>query len=85
MARLFVSDVHLDAGAPEATEQFLDFLAREALTAEALYILGDLFESWVGDDERSEAALSVCAALTTCFDVGSGILRVKSSHTVQVS
>jgi len=48
MARLFVSDVHLDAGAPEATEQFLGFLAGEAAAAEALYILGDLFEAWRG-------------------------------------
>jgi UDP-2,3-diacylglucosamine hydrolase len=51
MSRLFVSDVHLDAGSPEAVEQFLDFLRTHATGAEALYILGDLFETWVGDDE----------------------------------
>ena len=51
MSRLFVSDVHLDAGAPEAVEQFLSFLRIHAANAEALYILGDLFEAWVGDDE----------------------------------
>ena len=42
MSRLFVSDVHLDAGAPEASEQFLEFLRTHAADAEALYILGDL-------------------------------------------
>ena len=51
MSRLFVSDVHLDASAPAAVEQFLNFLETHAMDAEALYILGDLFEVWVGDDE----------------------------------
>jgi len=63
VARLFVSDVHLDGSAPEATAQFLDFLAREAAAAEALYILGDLFEAWVGDDDADPHKVRVCAAL----------------------
>ena len=63
MARLFVSDVHLDAAAPEATEQFLGFLEREAAQAEALYILGDLFEAWVGDDEEDPDQERVCRGL----------------------
>jgi UDP-2,3-diacylglucosamine hydrolase len=63
MARLFVSDVHLDADAPQATEQFLDFLASHAASAEALYILGDLFEAWVGDDDQDEQKQRVCAGL----------------------
>jgi UDP-2,3-diacylglucosamine hydrolase len=74
MSRLFVSDVHLDAGAPEAVEQFLEFLKTQAANAEALYILGDLFEVWVGDDDPDPAKARVCAALrdltsrgTACF------------------
>jgi UDP-2,3-diacylglucosamine hydrolase len=63
MARLFVSDVHLDASAPQATEQFLEFLATRAAAAEALYILGDLFEAWVGDDDQDEQKERVCAGL----------------------
>jgi UDP-2,3-diacylglucosamine hydrolase len=63
VARLFVSDVHLDAATPEATEQFLDFLAREAPEAEALYILGDLFEAWVGDDDQDPEKERVCHGL----------------------
>lgn len=63
MPQLFVSDVHLGADFAPAIGQFLEFLKTHAARAEALYILGDLFESWVGDDERSDAALSVCAAL----------------------
>ena len=51
MTTLFISDLHLEAGRPEIGEQFLNFLAGEATRAEALYILGDLFEYWVGDDD----------------------------------
>ncbi len=65
MALLFVSDVHLDGGAPEATEQFLEFLGREAAGADALYILGDLFEAWVGDDDEDPEKERVCRALRT--------------------
>ena len=49
--RLFVSDVHLDAGGGPSEQQFLEFLRGEAVSAQALYILGDLFESWTGDDD----------------------------------
>ena len=70
MARLFVSDVHLDAGAPEATEQFLAFLATEAAAAQALYILGDLFEAWVGDDDADPHNERVCGALRTLSERG---------------
>lgn len=63
MARLFVSDVHLDGSAPEATEQFIAFLAEQGPRAEALYILGDLFEAWVGDDDADPEKERVCRAL----------------------
>jgi len=63
MARLFVSDVHLDASAPEATEQFIQFLHAEALRAEALYILGDLFEVWIGDDDPDTEKGRIIGAL----------------------
>jgi UDP-2,3-diacylglucosamine hydrolase len=63
MTRLFVSDVHLGDESVPAIDQFLEFLAVHAARAEALYILGDLFESWVGDDDRSGAAQRVCGAL----------------------
>jgi UDP-2,3-diacylglucosamine hydrolase len=63
MSRLLVSDLHLGAGFEAAIEQFVEFLATRAAAAGALYILGDLFESWVGDDARSDAAERVCGAL----------------------
>jgi UDP-2,3-diacylglucosamine hydrolase len=51
MTTLFISDLHLDGTHPEITDQFLEFLDREASKARALYILGDLFEAWIGDDD----------------------------------
>jgi UDP-2,3-diacylglucosamine hydrolase len=70
MARLFVSDVHLDVSAPEAGEQFLAFLRQEAAQAEALYILGDLFEAWVGDDEADPDKERICQGLRGLSDSG---------------
>jgi UDP-2,3-diacylglucosamine hydrolase len=63
LTTLFVSDLHLDALEPAAGAQFIDFLERRAASAEALYILGDLFESWVGDDDADAHRQQICAAL----------------------
>jgi UDP-2,3-diacylglucosamine hydrolase len=63
LTTLFVSDLHLDALEPAAAAQFIAFLQQRAAGAEALYILGDLFESWIGDDEEDGCARSVCEAL----------------------
>ena len=46
--------LHLEDDRPDIADQFLRFLETEALQADALYILGDLFESWVGDDDPNE-------------------------------
>lgn len=50
MSSLFIADLHLSKERPEITGLFLDFLSQQARDAEALYILGDLFEAWLGDD-----------------------------------
>ncbi len=70
MTTLFVSDLHLDPTRPEATEQFLAFLATQAAEAEALYILGDLFEAWIGDDDPEPEKHRVLAAIRTLTDGG---------------
>ena len=51
MTTLFISDLHLDASRQGITDLFLKFLREDAARAEALYILGDFFEAWVGDDD----------------------------------
>ncbi len=47
---LFISDLHLDTSRPAIVQLFLEFLQHRASQAEALYILGDFFEAWIGDD-----------------------------------
>ena len=51
MTALFISDLHLDSERPDSTREFLAFMERRARAAERLYILGDLFEAWIGDDD----------------------------------
>ena len=50
---LFISDCHIDASKPEITSNLLDFLQNRAKHARSLYILGDLFEAWLGDDAHN--------------------------------
>lgn len=50
---LFLSDLHLSLEKPILTDRFLDFLANRATQAQAVYILGDLFDVWVGDDDST--------------------------------
>ena len=80
MSRLFVSDVHLDAGAPEALEQFLDFMRTQAANAEALYILGDLFEAWVGDDDPDPAKARVSEGLRALTASGVGCFLIHGNR-----
>jgi len=47
---LFVSDLHLSGERPDITALFVAFLGREAAQADALYLLGDIFEYWIGDE-----------------------------------
>jgi UDP-2,3-diacylglucosamine hydrolase len=70
MTTLFISDLHLQAERPEIGEQFLSFLDEEARQAEALYILGDLFETWVGDDDPDPHYAIVKKALRSIVDEG---------------
>jgi len=70
MATLFISDLHLDPARPEITRLFGEFIEGEARHADALYILGDLFEAWVGDDDPSETGAFVAGKLKALSDSG---------------
>jgi len=58
---LFVSDLHLSEERPEANERFIAFVEGTAREAAALYVLGDLFEYWIGDDDLGEPFNAVMA------------------------
>jgi UDP-2,3-diacylglucosamine hydrolase len=70
MTTLFISDLHLDSHRPEVTALFLQLLAGEARRAQALYILGDLFEAWIGDDDDLPLVQDVAQALRAVADAG---------------
>lgn len=68
---LFISDLHLSPRSPGATALFLRFLAGRARQADALYILGDLFEVWIGDDDIDDPYhAQIVAALRAASDAG---------------
>ena len=70
MSTLFISDLHLDASRPHITRLFLEFLETEAVQADALYILGDLFEAWIGDDASDEVGDQVADGLARLHERG---------------
>lgn len=63
MNTLFISDLHLSLARPEVTTAFCQFLRSRTADTETLYILGDLFEAWIGDDDPSHLARTVIEAL----------------------
>jgi UDP-2,3-diacylglucosamine hydrolase len=67
---LFISDLHLTAGDAETTRRFVEFMDGPARTAQELYILGDLFEAWIGDDDDDPRLTPIVAALRSLTDAG---------------
>lgn len=70
MATLFIADLHLQTEEPAITAGFLRFLRGQAREADALYILGDLFEAWIGDDDPNPLHQEIAAALSALADSG---------------
>ncbi len=63
MTSIFISDLHLDPARPDTTDAFLSFLHTGLAGAEQLFILGDLFEVWLGDDDDTEFNQRIIGAL----------------------
>ena len=68
MAYCFISDLHLQEDRPDITQAFIGFLDTTAKEAERLYILGDLFEAWIGDDLKTELSLIIKEKLSLLND-----------------
>lgn len=73
-AALFISDLHLQEDMPRTTQAFFDFLERQAPRAERLYLLGDIFEAWPGDDDIDDPYhRRVADAIRRLSDQGTGV------------
>lgn len=80
MATLFISDLHLSEERPEIISLFLDFLDEQASNAEALYILGDLFELWIGDDAIPPVMDPVIKKLAALTSAGLSIYIIRGNR-----
>lgn len=80
MTTLFISDLHLEESRPDITEAFLGFLDGTASGVDQLYILGDFFESWIGDDERTPLQEQIAAALRKLRDSGTDIFLMHGNR-----
>ena len=80
MTVLFASDLHLEPGRPDITRQFLDFLAGPAAGASALYLLGDLFEAWLGDDVPDPLGAEVANALSALASRGVAVYVMQGNR-----
>jgi UDP-2,3-diacylglucosamine hydrolase len=66
----FISDLHLSADRQDISQCLFTFLSEQAPKAEALYVLGDLFEMWIGDDDINPFTLSIAQAFKTLSELG---------------
>ena len=73
MSALFISDLHLHESRPLVTRAFFHFLHTQAAQAESLYILGDFFDAWVGDDDDAELPQNVAHELSKLRQKGTAI------------
>lgn len=77
---LLISDLHLEQGRPDITAALIAFLERNAATCSALYILGDLFEVWIGDDDTTELSTAVAKALHSFHEAGTDIFIIHGNR-----
>lgn len=81
---LLISDLHLEEGRPDITRAFLDLLNGRAREAESLYILGDFFEAWIGDDAMSPFQRSICQALRALSDSGTRLFLMHGNRDFMI-
>lgn len=84
MSIYFISDLHLQLSAPKLLKTFTTFMATEAKQAEALYILGDLFEAWIGDDDSSKLAHIVKASIKALVQAGVPVYFMRGNRDVAI-
>lgn len=80
MSDWFASDLHLDPTAPDIAGRFIRFLSGPVRGARSLYLLGDLFEAWVGDDDPEPAHRGVIAAIAALADAGTLVYVMRGNR-----
>ncbi|MAL98644.1 UDP-2,3-diacylglucosamine diphosphatase [Hydrocarboniclastica marina] len=80
MTTLFISDLHLEEQRPDITAAFHHFIEHRAMGAEALYILGDFFEAWIGDDEHTPLQEEVAARLKRLAQAGTRLFLMHGNR-----
>lgn len=80
MLTLFISDLHLHETRPQITRAFFHFLQTQAISAEKLYILGDFFDAWVGDDDDSPLNIEVASELKKLRGSGTQIFLMHGNR-----
>jgi UDP-2,3-diacylglucosamine hydrolase len=80
MTSLIASDLHLDAAEPWAIDAFIAFLRGPSRAAQALYLLGDIFEVWVGDDDREPLIDRACDALAELTKQGVPVYAIHGNR-----
>ena len=81
---LLISDLHLEEQRPDITRAFLRFLETRASGAEALYILGDFFEVWIGDDGMTPYQHQIAAALRALSESGTRLYLMHGNRDFMI-
>lgn len=78
---LFASDLHLHPSMPRTTQAFLDFLQKQGLKTQRLYLLGDLFEAWAGDDDMAAPFnRQIISAIRNVADAGVAVFWIAGNR-----
>jgi len=85
MSTLLISDLHLSPQYPAISEAFFNFLKNEAINSQSLFILGDLFEAWIGDDDQELLSRQVVSALKKVTDQGTSVYLIHGNRDFLIS
>ena len=84
MTSWFASDLHLDPSTPQIADRFMRFLAGPARAARSVFLLGDLFEAWIGDDDPEPAHREVVAAITALAAAGTLVYVMRGNRDFMI-
>lgn len=80
MTTFFIADLHLHESRPDINRAFFQFLQTQVKNAQALYILGDFFDAWIGDDDDAPLGYDVASALKALGDQGTAIFLMHGNR-----